>query len=298
MGTEHKRRGRDPGGDPAGGSMADSSGIVERMPMSGTDRPDDETLELPKDPSAEDTGIWPSPVTNDQPADVPRDETAVTSEAGDPDEAPYPDAIVLEQKTKRLEYSPWSSSEPPSLPELAQAPIAVANESTRILEAIGALESRLDQGLSGLQALFDREVRAEATRERIVDRLHAELQEYKHDLLLKVQRPIFVDLIQLHDDIGKMIEAQPQEEPDRAAAVRGTLDSIRTAIEDILYRQGVEPFRTEGEDFDPRRQRAISTVPTEEAERNKTIAGRLRPGFQAGDKLIRPEIVSVYTLKR
>ncbi len=64
------------------------------------------------------------------------------------------------------------------------------------------------------------------------------------------------------------------------------------------YRQGVEPFQHEGEDFDPRRQRSVSTVPTDDPERNKTIAGRLRPGFQAGEKLIRPEIVSVHILKK
>jgi molecular chaperone GrpE len=248
--------------------------------MSGTDRPDDETLELPEDPSAADTGFWPSPVIEDQPPEA---------------EPPRPDLIAAEPQSDRLVYSPWSTSEPLSVP--LQTP-ADADEGPRVLEAIGALESRLDQRLANLQALFDREVRAEATRERIVDRLHAELQDYKQDLLLKVQRPIFVDLIQLHDDIGKMIEAQPQEEPDHAAAVRGRLESIRMAIEDILYRQGVEPFRAEGEDFDPRRQRAVGTVPTEELERNKTIASRLRPGFQAGDKLIRPEIVSVFTLKK
>ena len=42
----------------------------------------------------------------------------------------------------------------------------------------------------------------------------------------------------------------------------------------------------------------MTTVPTDDPERNKTIAGRLRQGFQAGDKLIRPEIVSVYILKK
>ena len=91
-----------------------------------------------------------------------------------------------------------------------------------ILEAIAGLGNQLEQRLIGLQTLFDREIRAEATRERIVDRLHAELQDYKQDLLLKVQRPIFVDLIQLHDDIGKMIDAQPTDDADRSAAVRGT----------------------------------------------------------------------------
>jgi len=42
----------------------------------------------------------------------------------------------------------------------------------------------------------------------------------------------------------------------------------------------------------------VSTVPTDDPERNKTIADRLRPGFQAGEKLIRPEIVSVHILKK
>lgn len=256
--------------------------------MSGTDRPDDEVKDQAEDPSAADTGFWPSPVTEEGEADVPPE--------GD---ATRPGDETNEQRTGRLEYSPWAPSpaaEPVRLPagELGLEP----EPSLKVFEAIGALEARLDRRLSGLQAAFDREVRAEVNRERIVDRLHAELQDYKQDLLLKVLRPIFVDLIQLHDDIGKMIEAQPRDDPDRAAATRGTLESIQTALEDILYRQGVEPFRVEGEEFDPRRQRAVSTVPTEEADRNKTIASRLRPGFQAGDKVIRPEMVSVHTLKK
>ena len=114
----------------------------------------------------------------------------------------------------------------------------------------------------------------------------------------------------LRNQVGRfgMPQAQPMPgvrgevavEPvcSEMAANRGTLESIRTAIEDTLYRQGVEPFQHEGEDFDARRQRSVSIVPTDDPERNKTIAGRLRPGFQAGDKLIRPEIVSVHILKK
>lgn len=163
--------------------------------------------------------------------------------------------------------------------------------------AIESLGDRLSLQLDAIRTILERESRAEATRERVVDRLHAELQEYKHDLLLKVQRPIFIDLIQLHDDIGKMIEARTAAEADaeRQVAVRGLLESIQVAIEDILYRQGVEPFVAEGDAFDPRRQRALATVPTDDPARNKSIAARLRKGFQAGDKLIRPELVSVYT---
>ena len=57
------------------------------------------------------------------------------------------------------------------------------------------------------------------------------------------------------------------------------------------------PFETEGDAFDPRRQRALSTVPTDDPDRNKRVATRLRKGFQALEKVIRPEMVTVYAYK-
>jgi molecular chaperone GrpE len=173
------------------------------------------------------------------------------------------------------------------------------SETVTVVPALAAIEAigeGLNRKLDALQTLFDREIRAEATREKVVDRLHAELQEYKQGLLLGILRPVFVDLIQLHDDMGKMVAAQSEQEGE----VGRLLDLIRgfqQGIEDILYRQGVEPFAQPDDVFDPRRQRALSTVPTDEPDRNKRVAARLRKGFQAGDKVIRPEMVTVYSFK-
>jgi len=243
--------------------------------MSQPSLPDDQDQEH-LDPTSADTGIWP----------------AITGIAhANGGEAEGPRAEELDEPKSRPEESDGA-------PVVASPSGQGGELGPRLLAAMSQINQLLDERLSALQTLFDREVRAEASRERIVDRLHAELQEYKQDLLLKVQKPIFLDLIQLHDDLGKMIEARSEEDPDRAAILRGALESVRTAIEDILYRQGVEPFRNEGEEFDPRRQRAVTTVATQEAELNKTIAARIRPGFQAGERMIRPEIVSVFALRR
>lgn len=176
-------------------------------------------------------------------------------------------------------------------PTTEPTPPPPAVESPRTLEAIESLRSTLGKKLDQLQTLFERELRAEATRERVVDRLHAELQEYKQDLLLKVLRPVFVDLIQLHDDIGKMATTAGED-------ASGLLMSLQQGVEDILYRQGVEPFAVDDPTFDPRRQRAVAAVTTEDPALNKTIATRHRKGFQAGDKVIRPEVVSVYSMKK
>jgi molecular chaperone GrpE len=186
---------------------------------------------------------------------------------------------------------------PAAIPSADASPFATLVQGVSVLDAVHALSERIGRRLDSLQTTFERELRAEATRERVVDRLHAELQEYKQDFLLKVQRPIFVDLVQLHDDIAKMIDSKSASEGDleRITQFRSVFESIQTAIEDILYRQGVEPFVVEGSAFDPRKQRAVSTVSTDDASLNKTVAGRLRKGFAAADKVIRPEIVTVYT---
>ncbi len=172
-----------------------------------------------------------------------------------------------------------------------------AESSAPLLEAIASLGSSLGRRIDALAAAFDREVRAESTREKVVDRLHAELQDYKNDLLLNVMRPVFVDLIQLHDDIGKIVAAQGETSEDAARLVE-LMRGFQQGIEDILYRQGVEPFTVDDDAFDPRRQRAFATVVTDDPDQAKRVAARLRKGFRSGEKVIRPEIVSVYATRR
>ncbi len=178
----------------------------------------------------------------------------------------------------------------------------------RTTAQVEALGQQLEERLTRIEALLERDVRAEATREKVVDRLHAELQEYKQDLVLKMLKPVFVDLIQLHDDMGKVIAAETERsqaeapEPsesessghDASAKLCRVLDGFQQGIEDILYRQGVEAYTVEGEAFDPQRQRAIRTLPNDEPARDKTVAHRLRKGFAADHRVVRPELVAVY----
>ncbi|MFO0960224.1 MAG: hypothetical protein U0800_22755 [Isosphaeraceae bacterium] len=53
----------------------------------------------------------------------------------------------------------------------------------------------------------------------------------------------------------------------------------------------------EGDTFDPHRQMAVKTVPTLSPDQNKRVACRLRPGFKSGERVVRRELVSVYTHK-
>jgi molecular chaperone GrpE len=221
-------------------------------------------------------------MTDDQPASIPD----IESES---DAIPLDD-LESSRPGVQDELSPEVEDEVFPAPEMSRS-------ADEILQALAAMWDRLDKRLTDLQGSFDREVRAEATREKTIDRLHAELQDAKQDLLLNVLRPVFIDLIQLHDDIGK-VAVCPEDGDETARRLVSLMRGIQQGVEDILYRQGVEPFVNDGEQFDPRRQRAISAVPTEDPALNKTIASRLRKGFQSRDKVIRPEIVSVFATKK
>ena len=210
----------------------------------------------------------------------------------DDDDGPIVEPTAIAEADDPDRTAPAIPMDEPGLLEFESgpttAPGGTADGGDAILAAISALDGRIE----ALQSSFERELRAESSREKIVDRLHAELQEYKDDLLLKVARPIFIDLIQLHDDMGKMADSVGE---DRAT---GLLRDFQRGVEDILYRQGVEPFEHPGESFDPKRQRAVSTVPAEDPSLGKTIAARIRKGFASGEKVIRPELVSVYAARR
>jgi molecular chaperone GrpE len=223
------------------------------------------------------TAPWGSRPDADGPVIVWADPFEESTSAGGPELAAGPEA-----------YADLHTDDPTVLEKLPTAPSTA--------EALDALRRELNGRLDSLASSFEREVRAESSREKVVDRLHAELQEYKNDFLLSTLRPVFIDLIQLHDDMGKVLQAPSSPEEAR---VLGLLEGYRQGIEDVLYRQGVEPFRVEGDDlFDPRRQRALSTTPTDDPALNKRLAARLRPGFRAGERVIRPELVAVYALRR
>ena len=228
-------------------------------------------------------------MTEDEFANAEDEVLVVTAEAG-PGDAPPPEVAFVVPAPAYESIATDESLDPVAI-ELARI-----DESGPALEAITTLGEVLNRKLDALTTVFEREIRAESTREKVVDRLHAELQEYKQGLLLGILRPVFIDLIQLHDDMGKMVAAQPEPEGE-VARLLDLIRGFQQGIEDILYRQGVEPFAQIDDAFDPRRQRALSTVPTDDPSRNKRVAARLRKGFQAGDKVIRPEMVTVYSFK-
>jgi molecular chaperone GrpE len=159
------------------------------------------------------------------------------------------------------------------------------------------LEQKLETGISQVLKAFEQKIAYDDSKQQQIDRLHAELQEYRTDLIAKTNRPLVNGLIRLHDDIGRLIEGLKSKPPEQLEPDK-LLGGIQEDIEIILDQNGVATFREPDNTFQPRRQRALKNVSTTDAELVGNVAERVIAGFEQGDEIIKKERVNVYVLDK
>jgi molecular chaperone GrpE len=176
------------------------------------------------------------------------------------------------------------------------------NEKCDIVDIFGILNSKLDSldgQLGKLQTEFDGKLKYDQHKEKIIDQLHREVQEYKNDLTKNLLRPMIVDIIHTIDDIGKLVNSHkktPPAELNPQKLIR-QMEDISADLEDILFRQGVEAFNSARPEYDAKRQKIINTETTGDQSKDKTVSKRNRDGYEWDGKVLRQEMVSVYIYK-
>lgn len=162
-------------------------------------------------------------------------------------------------------------------------------------EQAGPLLLQVLQELQVLRQEFSAKMKYDASKERQVDSLHQELQGYRQGLHLTILRPLFIDLIAMHDDLGKLVDRLTQDPPDAmASAMQSNLKSFQETLEEILTRNGVEPFCMESETYVPGKQRILRVIETSEIAEDKKIARRVRQGFRYAERILRQELIHTY----
>src|SRR5258708_17487380 len=85
---------------------------------------------------------------------------------------------------------------------------AVDNSGQELLwERTEQLLQQLLHDMQNLRQDFDTKIKYDESKERQVDSLHQELQGYREGLHFKILKPVFIDLIAMHDDLDKLIES-------------------------------------------------------------------------------------------
>jgi molecular chaperone GrpE len=155
--------------------------------------------------------------------------------------------------------------------------------------------SELSEKLQSLETLFSRRLSYDAGKEKILDKLHAELQDYKSDIYAKLTRPIFYDIAVVLDDIRKIrsgLDTEKQSDSDALVA------SIAESLVFLLDKYEVLPYASEpGTKYDATKQRMVRTKGTSDPTQVGLIAESISDGYLQNDQVIYPEKIVAYKLE-
>lgn len=185
--------------------------------------------------------------------------------------------------------------------EIIEMPI----EDNDLDEKLGKSMEEINKGLVTLKCeadylkdLFNNKIKMDNHKEKIIDKLHNEVTEYKEGLIEKLTWPLILDLIIAIDNLNKTIEnIKGKEELTKEYAIK-CINGVKEDLDEILYRQGIEAYNDSDIKFEPKRHKLLKLSETGDIEKDRTISKTVKLGYEMGEKIIRKQLVDIYTYKK
>ena len=179
--------------------------------------------------------------------------------------------------------------------EAATAPRAASGD---IDAASANFEQLIHSAVATILGAFETKLAYDASKQLQIDRLHEELQQLRSNQVARAARPLVHGLIRLHDDMGKLLSIWRVKPASELSAARffSTIEGLQEDVEIVLGQNGVVAFRAASTTFDPRLQRVLKVVPTDDPTLAGTVAETLRPGFEQGSEVLEKERVAFFEL--
>ena len=170
------------------------------------------------------------------------------------------------------------------------------NETTKLTAPV---ETKLDQLLAALEALqaqFGEKIAVDTHKNALFDEMHQELIRYQNGILDKIVETMALDIIQMADSTKRSLRLYEEKEPseDNYRRLLRVIEGIAEDLDDILYRQSIEPYQVAGAQVDVRRQKIVQTVETDQQDRDNLVAVRVADGYEKNGKVIRPARIKIY----
>lgn len=201
-----------------------------------------------------------------------------------------PDELTSEQQIDTCEGNQNSQSD--------SSPVDRKETETAVSENVVAVEQLLDNlnsTISLLQKDFETKIKYDQSKDSTIDALHRELQDYREDMAFKTLRPLVEKLTRLTDQMRSLASNyEKTEQPVEAGKFSEELKDLLCDVEEAINDRGFEFFQTEDDVFDRKQQKAQKTVNTDNKEQDKRICERIKVGLRYEEKVVRPELVSVY----
>ncbi len=128
------------------------------------------------------------------------------------------------------------------------------------------------------------------------DNLKKDLARQRGEMRQQAAQDIAEEFIPVLDNFDQAVKFQPNGLDEKAKNWISGILHVRSQLEEILKRLGVEPFGSEGDPFDPHLHESIGEK-SEENKKDGIILEVHQRGWKIGQKIIRPAKVIVNNLK-
>lgn len=182
----------------------------------------------------------------------------------------------------------------PTIEEEEQQPIESINPNdlvNTLLERIDCLSLQNEL----LHKKFDGKIAEDEHKAQLFDKMYNELQSYKTDLYAKILKPFILSTITLLDDTNTFIGKLGENE---SALAEKYLRTMPDDLIDILESNGVVLYEDDVDKFNPRTQRVVKQVPTDNPDLDNFIVKRIRKGYSWNGVNLKPELVWIYKFKQ
>lgn len=181
----------------------------------------------------------------------------------------------------------------PTIEEGEPQPMESTNPNDLINTLLERIES-LNQQNELLLKKFDGKIAEDEHKAQLFDKMYNELQSYKTDLYAKILKPFILSTITLLDDTNTFIGKLGENE---SALAEKYLRTMPDDLIDILESNGVVLYEDDVDKFNPRTQRVVKQVPTDNPELDNFIVKRIRKGYSWNGINLKPELVWIYKFK-
>lgn len=157
--------------------------------------------------------------------------------------------------------------------------------------------TKLLKQVSELKDLFNQKIANDEYKNQLFNKMHAELVKYQQGSVNKMVDDMAMDVILLSDNtkqtINKYKDSEPSEE--NYTKLLNQFQGVSDELEDILFRQSIEPYSIDDDEFDPKKQRVIGKVATDKKELNNKVASKGVVGYEKDNgQVLRRENVNIY----
>ena len=146
---------------------------------------------------------------------------------------------------------------------------------------------------------FETKLKYDSAKQKQIDTLYHENQQYRDGIIRRFQTAMILAVIEQIDEASRQIayfENAGFSEVNFQKILKSYRDIALSFQDMLLEKFNVENYRCQaGDQFDPKRQRSLKTVATDNPDLNKLVKQSLRFGYQSDEgQVLRPELVEVW----